>query len=254
MRYFAPRSAAERYAKGRAYFHPLVIGRVKEFLSLDEPLPLGLDACCGTGLSAVALKGLAARVVGADLSEEMLAFAPRVEDIGFCRASAEELPFAGGAFDVVSVCQALHWLDKRRFLAEARRVLRSGGLLVIYDDYMTGRMAGCEEFQRWYGEEFMTRFPAPPREPVAFAEGEPEREGFRLLLEESFENELEFTPAGLVDFVTSHSNVIAAVEGGGLGIDEVRRWLLESVGPFFGERRSALFIFRAVVWCLRREP
>ncbi len=29
MNYFSPRSAAERYAKGRPYFHPLVVERIK---------------------------------------------------------------------------------------------------------------------------------------------------------------------------------------------------------------------------------
>ena len=253
MRYFAPESAAGRYAKGRPYFHPLVIGRVRESLSIAAPLPKGLDACCGTGLSTLALGELAAHVVGADLSAEMLALAPRGEGLSFCRASAEELPFADGTFDVVTVCQALHWLDRRRFLAEARRVLRPGGLLVIYDDYVTGRMAGCEEFRRWHDETYRHRFPAPPRGRIGFAEGEPAREGFRLLLEESFEHEIEFTPATLVDYLTSHSNIIAAVEGGGLRIEEVRGWLVESVSPFFGARASAGFIFRAVVWCLGRE-
>ena len=252
MRYFAPRTAAERYAKGRPYFQPLVIGRVREALSLSEPLPKGLDACCGTGLSSLALKGLAARVVGVDLSEEMLAFAPRGAGVDFCLAPAEDLPFAEGSFDVVAVCQAFHWLDRQRFLAEARRVLGAGGLLVAYDDYMTGRMEGSEAFGSWYAESYVKRFPAPPRGRLSLEEGEAEAAGFRPLLDERFENSIAFTPEGWVDFVTSHSNIIAAVEGGTEEIGEVRGWLREGVEPFFGGRASAAFFFEAAVWCLRR--
>lgn len=254
MNYFAPRAAAGRYAKGRPFFHPLVIGRVRERLSLAGPLPLGLDACCGTGLSSLALKEVAARVVGLDLSAEMLAHAPREAGVDFCRASAENMPFRGGAFDALSVCQGLHWLDRGRFLAEARRVLRAGGLLVVYDDYMTGGMEGDEGFRGWHAESYGKRFPAPPRAPLSFTEGQAAAEGFRLLLAERFEHFIAFTPEGLVDFVTSQSNVIAAVEGGGLEIGDARRWLEKGVRPFFAGRRSARFLFEAVVWCLRREP
>src|SRR2546421_12271998 len=174
MNYFAPRTAAARYAKGRPYFHPLVIGRAREFLSLSEPLPRGLDVCCGTGLSSVALKEVAAGVVGVDGSEEMLAFAPRDSRITFCLADAENLPFGQGAFDILSVCQALHWLDKRKFLTGARRVLRADGWLVVYDNYMTGRMAENEDFRPWFKETYIGRFPAPPRDWVLFKADEAE--------------------------------------------------------------------------------
>lgn len=253
MNYFAPRSAAERYAKGRTFFHPLVIGRVRETLKLTAQVPFGLDVCCGTGLSSLALKEMAARVVGVDASAEMLALAPKGAGIVFCLASAERLPFGEGSFDVLSICQALHWLDREKFLAEARRVLRACGLLVIYDDYMTGRMAENEEFRAWFKEAYVGRFPAPPRERVSFAPGETEREGFRLVHEESFENVIGFTPEALVDFVTSHSNVIAAVEGGTEEIGEVKDWLLKNFRLLFGGRVEAHFIFEAAVWCLRRE-
>jgi SAM-dependent methyltransferase len=252
MNYFAPRTAAERYSKGRPFFQPLLIGRAREFLSLSQPLPRGLDVCCGTGLSSVALKEAAARVVGVDGSEQMLAFAPRDSGITFCLADAESLPFGAGAFDIMSVCQALHWLDKRRLLAEARRVLRADGWLVVYDNYMTGRMAENEDFRTWFKETYIGRFPAPPRDRVSFAHGEPEGEGFRLLLDERFENEISFSPGGLIDFLTTHSNVIAAVEGGSDDINEVRAWLFENIRPFFGGRGEARFVFEAALWCLQR--
>lgn len=253
MNHFTLRTAAERYAKGRTFFHPVIIRRVKESLKLAGPLPRGLDVCCGTGLSSLALKKIAASVVGVDASAEMLAFAPRGAGINFCLASAEELPFGENVFDVVSICQALHWLDKRKFMAEARRVLRARGMLVVYDDYMTGRMAENEDFRAWFKEAYIGRFPAPPRERFSFSQGEPEREGFRVVYEESFENAISFTPEAFVNFVTSHSNVISAVEGGIEEIGEVSDWLLQNVRPFFGGLNEARFIFEAVVWCLRRD-
>jgi SAM-dependent methyltransferase len=252
MNYFAPKTAAERYSKGRPYFHPRVIGRVKEFLSLDELLPRGLDVCCGTGHSSVALKEIAARVVGADASTEMLAFAPKDAGITFLMAEAEKLPFGEDAFDILSVCQALHWLDKRRFLAEVRRVLPAGGWLVVYDNYMAGRMAENDDFRPWFKDSYVERFPAPPRDWVLFDADEAESEGFHLRLEERFENAIAFSPERLVDFLTTHSNIIAAVEGGGREIGEVWKWIAEGVKPFFGEMEEAHFLFDAAFWCLQR--
>lgn len=252
MNYFAPRTAAERYAKGRPYFHPRVVGRVRERLCLQERLPLGLDVGCGTGLSSVALKELAGRVVGADVSADMIAFAPKDAGVIFLLAEAERLPFGGDSFDIVSVCQALHWLDRRKFLAEARRVLRAGGWLVVYDNFMTGRMAEREEFRTWFKETYIARFPSPRRSWVLFDAEGAETEGFILRREERFENAIAFTPETLIDYLTTHSNVIAAVEGSGGDIGEVRTWLAKEIEPFFDAIGEAHLIFDAAFWCLRR--
>jgi SAM-dependent methyltransferase len=252
LNYFAPKTAAERYAKGRPFFHPRVIERVKEFLSLDELLPRGLDVCCGTGHSTIALKELAAQVVGVDVSAEMLAFVPNDANVKFFMAAAENLPFGEDSFDIVTVCQALHWLDKRKFLAEARRVLRAGGQLVAYDNFMTGRMAESEEFRQWFKSSYIERFPAPLRERILFDADEAESEGFHLCREERFENAIIFSPERLVEYLTTHSNVIAAVEGGSREIGEVRSWIAKGIERFYGGAEEAHFIFEAAFWCLQR--
>jgi SAM-dependent methyltransferase len=253
LNYFAPRTAAERYAKGRPFFHPQVIGRLKGLLCLAAPLPSGLDVCCGTGLSSLALKEVAREVVGVDLSAEMLTFAPRDAGIIFCAASAENLPFGKNSFDILTVCQALHWLDKPKFLAEAGRVLRAGGWLVAYDNFFTAKMTENALFQPWFRESYIGRFPAPRRDWTLLTAREAESEGFRLIAEERFENSTAFPLEGLVDYLTTHSNVIAAVEGGGSDIGEVRAWLTDSIRPFFGGRAEAHLIFEAAVWCLHRH-
>jgi len=51
-------------------------------------------------------------------------------------ANAEAMPLASGRFDAVTCVYLLHELPldaRRRVLAEARRVLRPGGLLVLED-------------------------------------------------------------------------------------------------------------------------
>ena len=251
--YFAPPTAAVRYARGRHFFHPLVIERAREFLSLARPVGLALDVGCGTGLSAVALKRIAARVVGVDASRAMVARAPREPGISYVVARAERLPFGADAFELLTLSQVFHWLDRAAFFREARRVLRAGGWVVAYDDYMTGRMEGRDEFEVWFRESYKPKYPAPLRRWTSFDPDETAREGFRLVAHERHPNTVRFTPAALADYLLSQSNVIAAVEGGTEDAAEVRAWMLDGLAPVFGDAADANFLFDAPVWFLQKS-
>lgn len=253
MNFFGPASAAERYAKGRPFFHPLVMGRVKDFFKPGGPPGRALDVGCGTGLSTAALRELAAEVVGVDASAAMVAHAPRRAGTVYVVADAERLPFGEGVFDLLTVSQVLHWLDRGEFFAEARRVLRSGGLLVVYDNYFAGGPQGDEAFPRWHRESYLGRYPSPQRAWTNLTAEDAAREGFRLLAHESLPNEIGFTVEGLADFLLTQSNVIAAVEGGREGAREARRWIVETVGPLFGGDGEKPFLFHAPVWYMERD-
>lgn len=88
-----------------------------------------LDVACGPGwLSAAALKR-GARVTALDLTEEMVAMARRrCPEAEVVVGDAEHLPFPANHFDAV-VCNfgILHLPQPERAIAEAYRVLRSGG-------------------------------------------------------------------------------------------------------------------------------
>jgi ubiquinone/menaquinone biosynthesis C-methylase UbiE len=101
-----------------------------------------LDVGCGTGVVALAAARALTppgRVLGIDLSEPMLrraaakaagnGLADRTE---FRRMDAESLDLAGDTFDaVVSLFALMHFPNPRAALAEMRRVLRPGGVLVL---------------------------------------------------------------------------------------------------------------------------
>lgn len=253
MNYFGFKSAAERYRRGRPYFHPAVAARIKSFLSLSDRLPRALDAGCGTGLSTLALLEVAERIVGVDLSAEMVALAPRRPSLRYVVARGEELPFAADTFDLVTVSSALHWLDKGRFFDAARGVLRAGGWLVVYDNYFSGRMMEEAGFEIWFRESYLKSFPAPPRRSYTLAAEECRRLGFRLRGEEWYENEAPLTPDGLIDYLGTQSNIIAAVEAGGEDLARINRRLLAGARPFFAGRDAGTFLFRGPVWYLQKS-
>jgi len=99
-------------------------------------LPPGdmLELGVGTGIVAAAVRTEApqvARLVGIDISVEMLAKASQRLPGAVVRASALQLPFGDARFDAALAVHVLHVVpDLDATLAEAARVLRPGGRLV----------------------------------------------------------------------------------------------------------------------------
>jgi len=97
-----------------------------------------LDLACGAGIVVEALAADAERVVGVDLTPEMLRRArERCADhanVELHEGAVESLPFADGSFDaVVTRLSIHHFQEPARALGEARRVLAAGGRLVVLD-------------------------------------------------------------------------------------------------------------------------
>jgi ArsR family transcriptional regulator len=99
-----------------------------------------LDLGTGTGRLLELFAPLYARAIGVDASPAMLAVArANLDRAGLTNAQVrlgdiQHLPFGRNSFDVVTIHQVLHYLDEpERAIAEAARVLRPGGRLLIVD-------------------------------------------------------------------------------------------------------------------------
>lgn len=248
MNFFDSRTAAERYARGRPFFHPLVIGEIREFLSLEKPVGSALDIGCGTGLSSLALKKIAQRIAAMDLSAEMISHAKKESGIHYLIASRETLPFGEDEFDLITISQVFHWLDRTRFFAEAEYVLKEMGWLVIYDNYLSDEMTDNPRYCPWFREVFLEKYPTPPRNWPAFDPNDAEQDGFFLANSELIKNTISFTLASFVEFLLTLTNVIAVVEGGRETAAETARWLTAELAPFFHGEES--FTFTAPIWFL----
>ena len=90
-----------------------------------------LELGCGAAQWSKALAADGATCVGIDISAAQLRHA-RDTKVSLVEASAEELPFTDGAFDLV-FCDhgALSFADPRRAVPEAARVLAKGGRLAF---------------------------------------------------------------------------------------------------------------------------
>lgn len=88
---------------------------------------------CGTGHWLAELRGRVRTAAGLDVSAEMLRHARAAAPFALVvRGRVEMLPWAGETFDRVFCINAMHHFgDADAFIAEARRVLRPGGALLI---------------------------------------------------------------------------------------------------------------------------
>jgi ArsR family transcriptional regulator len=128
------------------------------------------DIACGEGYLSVESAQWAKRVVGIDRSADVLkrakALADRrgVKNVTWKRGDMEKLPLEDGSIDVALLSQALHHAaEPARAVAEAARVLRPGGHVLVLDlrehdqDWVRDRVG-----DRWLGfddaqlEEFLT--------------------------------------------------------------------------------------------------
>ena len=124
--YFGPRSALYVAARPR---YPLA---VFHFLAMTaERTHLAWDCATGNGQAATGLADRFLRVVATDPSEEMIGQAVPHKRVLYTVAKYETR-LADKSVDLVTVAQALHWLELDPFLKEARRVLVPGGVLAAW--------------------------------------------------------------------------------------------------------------------------
>ncbi len=115
-----------------------------------------LDIACGTGYGTHMLsRATAATTIGVDLYVPSLEDALRqsVADAYFLAGNGQQLPFGRAAFGNIVCLETLeHVADAHAFLAELKRVLRPGGVLVLSTP------------NRLYSEEHHVRNPYHVRE------------------------------------------------------------------------------------------
>ncbi len=118
-----------------------------------------LDLGTGTGRMLTLLGNRVDRAVGLDMSKEMLAVARANLDragLPHCQVrlgDLYQLPLSGDSVDVAIMHQVLHYLeDPADALAEAARVLRPGGQLLVIDfDRHDVETLRSEHAHRWMG-------------------------------------------------------------------------------------------------------
>ncbi|HEX2229156.1 MAG TPA: metalloregulator ArsR/SmtB family transcription factor, partial [Candidatus Binatia bacterium] len=133
-------------------------------LAIEKLLRRGLilaDVGCGTGSLTFELARFAGKVIGVDLSREMLRRARsraeerQLRNVEFRQGDALDLPMQSQSVDAAFCVMVLHFLpDPQRAIAELCRIARRSGAVILVDlvkhqqDWMREQMA-----HRWLGFE-----------------------------------------------------------------------------------------------------
>lgn len=155
------------YTTSATHTDAAVLARVVE-LAAPERSWTALDIATGSGHTAFALAPHVARVVGLDLTPEMLEEARKlradraISNVDFQVGDVHRLPFPNGTFDLVTSRRAPHHFSHiLRALSEMARVLRPSGRLVVddrsvpEDDFIDGCM---NQLDVWHDDSHVRQY------------------------------------------------------------------------------------------------
>jgi SAM-dependent methyltransferase len=146
-------SAGSRFDRTAERYAAMAAGRDwTGFVEWCDPGPddRALDVAGGPGSLAAALQPQVGSITVLDTSARLLEFVP--DGVGRTLGRAEQLPFEGASFDLVTCVNSLHHIARPpRALDEMARVLAPGGRIVLEDfiaDDDPGRARRWEEVER----------------------------------------------------------------------------------------------------------
>jgi hypothetical protein len=209
MQYFTLAEAAKRYEKYRPKVHGIIKSWLEDAAGRSS-FGRGIDIACGTGDSTMPLLALCDQVIGVDASQEMINFAEKKGlTTRLCSYEDIDLP---DKYDLITTCMAFHWFDPLTAVEKYKSLSADGALWLVYNFVFMGSMAD-QKFNSWLVETYLTDYPAPPRGKYAGAVPTDDPE-IRVLKEGKGFVELSFTREQLIGYLTTQSNIEAAVKSG----------------------------------------
>jgi len=126
---------SEKYHNDRPIPPDIIINIVLSWLQ-SKPETV-VDVGSGTGLSTVIWTDIAENVIAVEPNDDMRKTAEHnYKDIGnitFLNDVSNEITLPSDCADIITVSQAFHWMDIDSTLHEFYRILKTGGVLAIYD-------------------------------------------------------------------------------------------------------------------------
>jgi SAM-dependent methyltransferase len=122
-------SQSKAYAAFRPTYPPelydFIYRRVKTF-------DVAWDCATGNGQVARDLCKHFKNVFATDLSQQQLDEAFSASNITYSAGKAEQTSFPHNSFDLITVGQALHWINTNEFYGEVNRVAKPGGTIAVW--------------------------------------------------------------------------------------------------------------------------
>lgn len=120
---------ARAYADARPSYPDELFGTLFAECQQHE---LAWDCATGNGQAALSLARRFTRVIATDGSAQQVDQARPAANIEYRQMTAEQTLLEQGAFDLITVAQALHWFDTEAFFDNARACLKPAGVLAAW--------------------------------------------------------------------------------------------------------------------------
>jgi ubiquinone/menaquinone biosynthesis C-methylase UbiE len=120
-------------SKNYATFRPTYPVDLFEFIySHCKSYEVAWDCATGNGQAAKELAARFKQVQATDISAKQIENATKRNNIFYSVGQAEKTLFADNSFDLITVAQAIHWLNFDLFYSEVRRVAKPNSLLAVW--------------------------------------------------------------------------------------------------------------------------
>lgn len=153
-------SQASQYAVSQVHIHDNRLTTLQRMVAEQPPARWAVDLGTGTGFTAFAAAEYVRRVVASDITVEMLEETRRIgrerelANVSLCQNQAEDLPFGSESVDLIT-CRAAghHFLDLGKAFDEMRRILKTGGSLIMADSVAPED----DDLAEWYNDVELRR-------------------------------------------------------------------------------------------------
>jgi ubiquinone/menaquinone biosynthesis C-methylase UbiE len=119
------------------------------------------DCAAGNGQAALSLAHHFDEVIATDASEKQIQNAKSHPKIKYKVVPAENSGIESDSVDLITVATAIHWLNLEKFYQEARRTLKPGGTLAIWNYSRSNVNEAVDRVTDYYMEEIVGSYAAP---------------------------------------------------------------------------------------------
>lgn len=124
-------AGAAEYSLYRPQYSEKLFQNIYDFANLKQYKTV-LDIATGTGQAAIALSPKFEKVIATDANAEQLKHFPKLSNAEVRAMDAHHTGLPDSSIDLVTIAQALHWLELNPFYKEVARVLTPDGAFAAW--------------------------------------------------------------------------------------------------------------------------
>ncbi len=121
---------ASAYRKSRPSYSKEIINLIKSLSRQNRNKITSLELGSGTGIFTKQISKISQKVIGIELSKEMIANAHKIKNVKYINASADNVKIHS-KFDFIFAASCFHWFDNRKISSLVKINLKKNGFFLI---------------------------------------------------------------------------------------------------------------------------